>query len=88
MPNGSTITKGNVNLIGIFNSSNDNIKEKLPISLINNCLYYIVENPSDEDIKKIIDVLFGNEKWATEEEKKLFTNNYIKAKKISENEIN
>ncbi len=88
LPNGSTITKGNINLIGIFNQSKDNTKEKIPLSLINNCLYYNVENPSEEDIKKIIDILLTNEKWATEEEKNLFTSNYLKAKKISENEIN
>ena len=69
LPNGSTITKGNINLIGIFNQSKDNTKEKIPLSLINNCLYYNVENPSEEDIKKIIDILLTNEKWATEEKK-------------------
>ena len=88
LPNGSTITKGNVNLIGIFNPSNDNSREKLPTSLINNCLYYIVDNPSEDDIKKIIDTLFNNEQILTEEEKKLFTSNYLKAKRISESEIN
>ena len=88
LPNGSTITKGNVNLIGIFNESNDNIRDKIPRSLINNSLYYLVESPSEDDIRKIIDVLLTNEKWATEDEKKLFTSSYLKAKKISENEIN
>ena len=32
LPNGSTITKGNINLIGIFNRSNDNTREKIPIT--------------------------------------------------------
>ena len=36
-------------------------KQKLPINLINNLLYYIVENPSNTDIKVIILNLFERE---------------------------
>ena len=88
LPNGSIITKGNINIIGIFSPTNDSSREKLPSSLINKNLYYIVENPSDDDIRKIIDILLSNEKWATEEEKEIFISTFLKAKKISETEIN
>ena len=38
LPNGSTIIKGNVLLISIFNPSDDFTKEKLPINMINNSI--------------------------------------------------
>ena len=51
--NGIPITKNYINLICIFNTSDDMTKEKLPINIINNSIYYIVENPSNTDTKDI-----------------------------------
>jgi hypothetical protein len=69
-------------------------KEKLPINIINNSLYYIVENPSNFDIKDIIINLFERENLKiknnckfTQEEAQQFFDNFIKAKEISENGI-
>ena len=85
LPNGSTIIKGNINLIGIFNPSIDNTRDKLPNSLKNNCLYYIVDNPSKKDIKLIVEKLFEEEKLSNDEAN-LFLSNYFKVKKIAEND--
>ena len=60
--NGTPIKKNYINLICIFNLSDDMTKQKLPINLINNLLYYIMENPSNTDIKDIILNLFEREK--------------------------
>ena len=57
LPNGSTIIKGNVLLISIFNPSDDFTKEKLPINMINNSIYFIMENPNKKDCENIIDFL-------------------------------
>ena len=92
--NGTPIKKNYINLICIFNSSDDMTKEKLPINIINNSLYYIVENPSNIDIKDIILNLFERENLKiknnckfTQEEAQQFFDNFIKAKEISENGI-
>ena len=92
--NDNPIKKNYINLICIFNSSDDMTKEKLPINIINNSLYYIVENPSNIDIKDIILNLFERENLKiknnckfTQEEAQQFFDNFIKAKEISENSI-
>ena len=62
----------------------------------NNCLYYIVENPSNKDIQDIILNLFERENIKnkdnkkmqfTQEEAKQFYDNFIKSKEIAENGI-
>ena len=59
LSNGSTLKKGNCFIIGIFNKGKDNTsRDKLPSDMINNSIYYIVENPYIEDIQKIIENLF------------------------------
>ena len=94
--NGTPITKNFINLICIFNSTDDMTKEKLPINIINNSLYYIVENPSEADIKNIIEKLFEKENTKnkgkkdlqfTQKEAEQFYNNFIKSKEIAENGI-
>ena len=70
LPNGSKIVKGNMNLISIFNPSDDFTREKLPGNLINNSLYFIAENPSENDIKNIISNLFKEAKLEKSEAKK------------------
>ena len=51
--------KGNCFIICIFNKGKDNTRrDKLPSDIINNSIYYIVENPYIEDIQKIIENLF------------------------------
>ena len=89
LPNGSKIVKGNMNLISIFNPSDDFTREKLPGNLINNSLYFIVEDPSKNDIENIISYLFAeadlskNDKDSFENELKEFTINFLKAQKIA-----
>ena len=94
--NGNPITKNYINLICIFNSTDDMTKEKLPINIINNSIYYIVENPSNQDIKDIILNLFERENNKNKDKKELqftqdeaqqFYDNFIKSKEISENGI-
>jgi len=82
LPNGSTIEKGNMNLISIFNPSEDYTREKLPGNLINNSLYFIVENPSISDIKIIITNLF-NEAGLKKMEQDEFIEKFITAQKIA-----
>ena len=55
LPNGSTITKGNMFLISIINPTDDFIKKRLPINLINNSIYLIVDQ-----ILKILKILLKN----------------------------
>ena len=94
LANGTPITKNDINLICIFNSSDDMTKEKLPIKIINNSIYYIVDNPSNTDIKDIISNLFEKENAKnrvnikfTSEEARQYYDNFIEAKKMSENGI-
>ena len=82
LPNGSKIVKGNMNLISIFNLSDDFRREKLPGNLLNNSLYYIVENPSKNNIKNIITDLFKKAELP-KEEKDDFYENFLKAQKIA-----
>ena len=72
------------------------IIDKLPSNILNNSLYYIVENPSKDDIKDIIINLFERknaknkgkkELQFSQEEAKLFYKNFIKSKEIAENGI-
>ena len=54
-PDGKSEAKSKINLVGIINSqSNIAIKDKLPISLINNVFYYILPKLSANEIKEII----------------------------------
>ena len=82
MPNGSVLEKGNLNLIDIFNKGKDATREKLPPSIIYNSIYLIVDDPTSENIKKIIKVLFIQNKLEEEIEK--FQEDFIKAKTISD----
>ena len=82
LPNGSKIVKGNMNLISIFNPSDDFTREKLPGNLINNSLYFIVEDPSKNDIVNIISYLF-NEAELKKSERDEFITNFLKAQKIA-----
>ena len=90
LSNGFEIKKGNMNLISIFNPSNDFNREKLPVNLINNSFYFIVEDPSEEDNKNIITNLFlesnlkENEN-EIEKEKEEFIEKFKKAQKIAKN---
>ncbi len=80
LPNGSKIIKGNMNLISIFNPTDDFTRDKLFGNIIDNSLYYIVENPSDDDIKNIISKLFEE---ADLKETELFENCFFKARDIA-----
>ena len=84
LPNGAVLEKGNLNLIGIFNKGKDSTREKLPTSIIYNSIYLVVDDPTPENIKKIIEVLFIQNKLENEIEK--FQYDFIKAKNIS-NEV-
>ena len=82
LSNGSKIVKGNMNLISIFNPSDDFNREKLPVNLINNSLYYVVEDPSKNDIVNIIKQLF-EEGGLSKSEIDEFTISFLKAQKIA-----
>ena len=84
LPNGAVLQKGNLNLIGIFNKGKDVSREKLPPSIIYNSLYLVVDDPTTENIKIIIQVLFIQNNL--ENEFAQFQNDFIKAKNIS-NEV-
>ena len=75
-----------MNLISIFNPSDDFTREKLPGNLKNNSLYYIVEDPSKNDIKNIISNLF-NEAGLSKNEQDEFTVNFLKAQKIAKDGV-
>ena len=68
LPNGSKIVKRNMNLISIFNPSDEFSREKLPGNLINKSLYFIAEDPSKNDITKIITKLFDEEELTNKKE--------------------
>ena len=83
LPNGSTIEKRNINLISIFNPSDDFTREKLPGNLLNNSIYLVVENPDEKDNQDIINKLFieaGLENEQTE-----FEHYFKKAQDIAKN---
>ena len=82
LSNGSTISKGNMNLISIFNQTDDFPREKLPGNLINNSLYFIAESPTNKDICHIISNLF-NEAGLPKNEQEEFTDSFLKAQKIA-----
>jgi len=82
LPNGSVLEKGNLNLIGIFNKGKDTTREKLPPIIIYNSIYLVVDDPTPDNIKKIINVLFIQNKLQHEIEK--FQDDFIKAKTISD----
>ena len=88
LPNGDTFQKGEVHIFSIFNKQSGVTREKLPSSLIHNSLYYIVENPDDNDIRDITTTLF--QYHHLEKEINKFQNYYFDSKEfISEknNEI-
>ena len=83
LPNGSKIIKGNMNLISILNPSDDFTREKLPGNLLNNSLYFIVENPNTFDINNIISILF-KKAGLSDMEKEKFLSCFKKAQKIAQ----
>ena len=87
LPNGSKIVKRNMNLISIFNPSDEFSREKLPGNLINNSLYFIAEEPSKSDITKIITKLFEEAQLTNRKEQEQFISNFLKAQKIAKNDI-
>ena len=74
-----------MNLISIFNPSDNFTREKLSGNLINNSLYFIVEDPSKEDIENIIIYLF-EEAELEKEEGEEFLKKFLDAQKISKEE--
>jgi hypothetical protein len=77
LSNGSTLEKGKMNIIGVFNKGKENInKDKIPAGILTNCIYYILENNSEDDIKNIIDNLFQRMEFGEEENFK-YTKNYL-----------
>ena len=85
LPNGSKIKKGNMNLISIFNPSDNFTREKLVGNLMNNSLYFIVEDPNENDITNIIRYLFEETKLEKEEGED-FLNKFLEAQKIAKEE--
>lgn len=66
-----------MNIIGVFNKGKENInKDKIPAGILTNCIYYILENNSEDDIKNIIDNLFQRMEFGEEENFK-YTKNYL-----------
>ena len=84
LPNGAKIVKGNMNLISILNPSDYFTREKLPGNLINNSLYFIVEDPNKNDIGNIISELF-EEAHISKKEKDEFFSSFLKAQNIAKN---
>jgi len=77
LSNGSILEKGNMNIIGIFNKGRDNInRDKIPAGILSNCIYHIVDNPSSEDILKIITNLFIRMDFGEKQNKK-YVKNYL-----------
>lgn len=60
-------------------------RNKLPVKMISNSIYHIVEDPNKGDIDYIIKVLF---KEANLQEVEEFTSAFSEAKEISESAIN
>ena len=87
LPNGSKIVKRNMNLISIFNPSDEFSREKLPGNLINKSLYFIAEDPSKNDITKIITKLFDEAELTNKKEQEQFITSFLKAQKIAKNDI-
>ena len=84
-PDGSFLKKGNAYIVIIFNSQGEMTRNKLPVKMISNSIYHIVEDPSKGDIEYIIKVLFQEANLPEIEE---FTSAFSEAKEISENAIN
>ena len=84
-PDGSFLKKGNAYIVIIFNSQGEMTRNKLPVKMISNSIYHIVEDPSKSDIEYIIKVLFQEANLPEIEE---FTSAFSDAKEISENAIN
>ncbi|KAK8895427.1 hypothetical protein M9Y10_023891 [Tritrichomonas musculus] len=61
LTNGTLIPKGKLNLIGIYNTQNGySNRANLPSSLIYSSLYYIVNNPTKDELRSVIQKLFRN----------------------------
>ena len=54
LPDGSSIPKNPINIIGILNPQNGAKRNKLPSTLLYSSLYHIVLEPDEESIKEII----------------------------------
>ena len=77
LSNGSILEKGNMNIIAIFNKGRDNInRDKIPTGILSNCIYHIVDNPSNDDILKIITNLFMRMDFGEKENIK-YVKNYL-----------
>ena len=70
-----------MNLISIFNPSDDFTR-----NLINNTLYYIVEDPSKNNIVNVISNLFSEAELPKSEQYE-FTINFLKAEKIAKDGV-
>jgi len=64
LPDGNTISKGKMNIIGIFNPKNNlSNRDKLPNSLIYSSIYHIVNSPKNSDVLDFIETLFSKTKF-------------------------
>ena len=82
LPDGSTIHKNPINIIGILKPQNGANRDKLPPTLLYSSLYHIVLEPDKEAIKMVIEKKLEKEEFKGDSIK-LF-DNYIKAKDIIE----
>ena len=83
LPDGSTIIKGRINLVGIFNPQNGIFnRDKLPSSLIYSSIYHIVNNPDEFDILSVIEKEFEHTEFKKDFE--LFHKRFMKTKSIAE----
>ncbi|KAK8878640.1 hypothetical protein M9Y10_005420 [Tritrichomonas musculus] len=79
LPSGETMQKGKFYLFGIFNTQQTaTTRDKLPSSLINSVIYYVVKNPTFEEVKDVICVEF-EEKGLNKAEISRFTEKFSKA---------
>ena len=83
LPDGNQLEVKNLKIIGIINrNNNENLLDKIPLKLKSNCLYHIVENPDENDIRNIIANLFNyvyyDEKSKTLDQESII--NYVKNK--------
>ena len=67
LTSGSTLPKRKLNLVGIYNTdSGFSNRDNLPTSLIYSSIYYIINNPNKEELKKVIKMSFKNTEFAEE----------------------
>ena len=79
LPDGSTISKIQLNIVGIFNPQNGIYnRDKFPSSLIYSSIYHVVKNPSNDDIKSVIKMAFKDTKFS--QDHIVFYERFISAK--------